>query len=73
MTPLEFFRDAPFGSKVRYGPHYPVVTVHFIVRNGTMYAHGTEEETNRQVFLILEGQRLRDANRGYFDSVEIVA
>jgi len=74
MAPEDFFRDAPFGSKIRYGGERPcVVTVLFIVRTGKVpYAHGIEEGTDRRVFLTLDGARIKDANRGFFDSVEVL-
>ncbi len=73
MSPEEFFRSAPFGSRIRYGnPSSPIVTVNFIVRRGTMYAHGIEDGTRDRVFLILDNHQLKDPNRGRFDSVEVL-
>ena len=72
MTPMDFFKRAPIGSRVRYGePNALPVKVTFIVQD-RMYAYGVEEGTGRRVFLILEKDQLNDPNRGFFDSVEIL-
>jgi hypothetical protein len=76
MTPAELFEKAENGSRIRYGsPEFPIiVTVGFIARNSVVkYFHGIEEGTDRKVFAILEGDRLKDAHRGYFEAVAIIA
>ncbi|RJR13299.1 hypothetical protein C4585_02360 [Candidatus Parcubacteria bacterium] len=72
MTPSEFFESTPFGSRIRYSPNHPIITVHFIARGQIQYAHASEEETGNRIFLILDKGRIKDAKYGYFDSVEII-